>query len=334
MHAHQYIERTSAQVMTEKLFGDRIVRFLYSKTREHAPSLFRVLTSQHMSDVLGFLNFDMPFSARLLGNKRFLKACGVDLSACVLPAHAFKTPRHIFERQLRYWECRPMPSAPTAAVSPADSRVVVGALDAASALFVKDKFFDLGDLLLKPHWLETFTGGDYAIFRLTPDKYHYNHTPVAGVVLDHYTIGGTYHSCNPGAVIELVTPYSTNKRVVTIIDTNVAGGTQVGTVAMIEVVAMMIGDIVPCYSRQRYAAPQPVLPGLFVEKGVPKSLYRPGSSTDIVLFQQARVTFAEDLLANRHRTDVASRFTLGFGQPLVETEVLVRSLIATSTDHV
>jgi phosphatidylserine decarboxylase len=44
----------------------------------------------------------------------------------------------------------------------------------------------------------------------------------------------------------MVRPYSKNKRVVTIIDTDVEGGTGIGLVAMIEVVALMIGDIVQC----------------------------------------------------------------------------------------
>jgi hypothetical protein len=31
-------------------------------------------------------------------------------------------------------------------------------------------------------WLPAFDRGDFAIFRLTPDKYHYNHVPVSGEV--------------------------------------------------------------------------------------------------------------------------------------------------------
>jgi phosphatidylserine decarboxylase len=62
-----------------------------------------------------------------------------------------------------------------------------------------------------------------------------------------------------------------------------------------------------------------------MEKGCPKSLYRPGSSTTIVIFQKQRICFAKDLLENQVRTDVSSRFSEGFGRPLVETEVTVRS---------
>jgi phosphatidylserine decarboxylase len=113
-----------------------------------------------------------------------------------------------------------------------------------------------------------------------------------------------------------------------VIDTDVPGGTQVGKVAMIEVVALMIGRIEQCYSREGYQDPRPVVPGLFLERGQPKSLYRPGSSTDVLLFEPRRIRFAPDLVANRRRPDVQSRFSIGLGDAAVETEVRVREEIA------
>jgi phosphatidylserine decarboxylase len=124
------------------------------------------------------------------------------------------------------------------------------------------------------------------------------------------------------------TPYSKNKRVVTIIDTEVDGGTHIGLVAMIEVVALMIGDIKQCYSETRYDVPKPIVTGIHVHKGCPKSLYRPGSSVDILVFQRDRIIFSEDIVNNMYRNDVQSRFSKGFGRPLAETDVEVRSEIA------
>ncbi|MFZ5773871.1 MAG: phosphatidylserine decarboxylase [Thermodesulfobacteriota bacterium] len=327
---HQYVERASNLVMTEELFGDRIVNFLYSKTRERAPRLFDLVTSGRVSSLLGFCNFDLPLAANLLGNQRFLARCGVNLSECLEPAAFFTTARRIFERRIRYWQCRPMPEAPDSVVSPADARVLIGSLDQEAPLFVKDKFFHYQELFGpgQGNWLAAFRGGDFAIFRLTPDKYHYNHAPVSGRVVAFFEVSGCYHSCNPGAVVEVVTPYSRNKRVVTILNTDVPGGSQVGLVAMVEVVALMIGEVVQCYSDYRYELPTRVRPGMFLRRGQPKSMYRPGSSTDILLFQQGRVRFAEDLLAQRRRGDVVSRFSLGFGEIMTESDIRVRSLLA------
>ena len=109
----------------------------------------------------------------------------------------------------------------------------------------------------KKKWLNEFSGGDFAIFRLTPDKYHYNHSPVNGKVIDIYEVDGHFHSCNPGAIVKIVTPYSKNRRVVTVIDTDIPGGSNVGLVAMIEVVALMIGEIEQCYSCLLYTSPSP-----------------------------------------------------------------------------
>lgn len=326
---HQYVIRENNVIATEKLFGDRIVNFLYSHIREHAPSLFRLVTTPQMSHLLGVWNFDIPLGAMLLGNTAFLKQCGVDLEECVEDPATLTSARKIFERQIKYWQCRPMPPAERCIVSPADARVIIGSLETTANLYIKNKFFNFNELIGKDkgQWLEAFDDGDYIICRLTPDKYHYNHTPVAGKVIDFYEVDGVYHSCNPSAVIEMATPYSKNRRIVTILDTDVEGGTQVGLVAMIEVTALMIGEVVQCYSSHGYDAPLPINTGMFLKKGCPKSLYRPGSSTDIILFQRDRIDFSSDLERSRQRTDVDSRFSKEFGYPLVEIEVKVRSQI-------
>jgi phosphatidylserine decarboxylase len=225
-----------------------------------------------------------------------------------------------------------MPGDPAVVVSPADARALVGSFRDTSSLFLKGKFFEYGELfgLDKRSWLAAFEGGDFALFRLTPEKYHYNHVPVSGRVVEVYEVPGGYHSCNPGAVVAVATPYSKNKRVVTVIDTDVDGGTGAGLVAMVEVVALMVGEVVQAYSRRRYDGPCDVRPGLFLEKGAPKSLFRPGSSTVVLVFQPGRVEFAADLVQNLRVPGVRSRFSHGFGAPLVETDVKVRSGVATA----
>ena len=332
MVQHQYIERETHSVCNEQLYWDRIINFFYSRVRESSPTLFRMLTCSRFSKILSFFSYESFLGQKLSGNRGFLKRRGINLCECLENPGYYNTPRKIFERQIRYWETRPMSEDPRVVVSPADARVLVGSISETRSFFIKEKFFEFEQLLSRnrPQWLNAFGGGDFAIFRLTPDKYHYNHTPVAGEVVDFYEIPGLYHSCNPGPVVMTVTPYSMNKRVVTILDTDVQGGSQVGFVAMIEVVALMIGEIVQCYSEEKYDSPRDMTQGMFVKKGVPKSLYRPGSSTDILFFQKNRVQFAKDLLRNRLHESAQSRYTLGFSVNLVETEVKARSFIALS----
>jgi phosphatidylserine decarboxylase len=327
--AHQYVDRSSDAVVDERLYADQVVRFLYGPARERAPALFAALTGARMSSLLGFLNYDSWIGARLSGNRAFSARCGLDLSECADPPESLRSARARFERKIRYWECRPMPADPAAVVSPADARALVGSLRETGALPVKEKFFRPDELFLDrgAEWAPRFIDGEYAIFRLTPDKYHWNHTPVAGVVADRFELPGRHHACNPEAVVAIATPHSKNARCVTLIDTDVPGGTGAGLVAMVEVVALMIGRITQAYSEVRYDDPRPVERGTFVRRGCPKSLFQPGSSTVILLFERGRVTFAADLLANRGGRGARSRYTSAFGEPLAETDLRVRSLV-------
>ena len=326
---HQYVQRHSGAVVTENLFSDRLVNLVYSRGREIAPHLFRQLTSRRSNDLWAYLNYDLTAGNPRRAACRVIRRLGIDLNECV-DAASLRSPRRVFERQIRYWACRPMAAAEDQVVSPADARMVFGSLARQSLLFLKEKFFGLEELLGsdKPVWRRAFEAGPFAIFRLTPEKYHYNHLPVSGIVRDIYSIDGAFHSCNPGAVVRMVQPYSKNRRVVTIVDTDVADGSGVGLVAMIEIVALMIGDIVQCYSPRRYETPQPLTPGGFARRGQPKSLYRPGSSVDVLLFQKGRIRFCDDLKRNLRHPGARSRFSEGFGRRLVETDVAVRSTIA------
>lgn len=334
-NVHQYIERNSKQVRTESLICDRIIKFFYSSFKERMPWLLNALTSSRTSSLLGYLNYDCPMRPSLNGTKNLVRKLGIDLSESIDPPETFNTYRKIFERKIRYWELRPLPDESNSAVSPADSKMLAGSFYSQHILFIKEKFFDFKELISdrslwdsRTRWIDEFKNGDFAIFRLTPEKYHYNHTPVAGKVLDIYEISGRYHSCNPGAVIEVASPFSKNKRVVTVIDTNVKGGTGLGLVAMIEIVALMIGDIVQSYSEDRYDNPVGIDPGMFLKRGRPKSLFRPGSSVVVLIFQKDRIRFSNDILQNLHHPTAHSRFSEGFGKSLVETEVSVRSQIA------
>ncbi len=322
---HEYIHRLTGAKVTERPLGDRLVGLVYSRVRERSPRLFSALTSRRATDFLCAIHYGIQ---RRCDGRRLLARIGADASECLDPPETLDNPRKVFERRIRYWECRPMEDDDSAVVSPADARVLIGSLAEQNILFLKENFFSGVELLgHKAPWPAHFARGDYAIFRLTPDKYHYNHMPVNGRVVDIYTIDGEFHSCNPAAVLALGLLHARNRRVVTVFDTDVPDGSGVGLVAMVEGVAMMIGDIVQCYSDKRYDCPRPLTPGMFLKKGQPKSLYRPGSSTDVLLFEPERMRFSSDLRQHCRRVDVQSRYSLGLGRPLVEIDLRLRSTI-------
>jgi len=328
-HQHQYIDRATGNVVREQLLGNSVIAALYSPALEKAPLLTRLASSRYLSRVLGYLNYDNVVSARATGMLRYLRQSGIALSEFVGNLSEYDTARKIFERQIRYWNCRPLPPGERAVVCPADSRALVGSMRESSGLYLKQKFFSFPELLGEGSpWQSSFAGGDYAVFRLTPEKYHYTHSPVSGRVLEIYSVGGRYHPCNPNAAVQLLTPVSKNRRVVTLLETDYAGGSGIGRVAMIEVVALMVGQIEQRYSDERYENPRAVEPGMLLQAGAPKALFRPGSSTVVLLFQRGRIRFAPDLIRNQHRCGVQSRFSVTLGEPLTETDVAVRSLLA------
>jgi phosphatidylserine decarboxylase len=326
---HQYIDRATGNVVREHLLGNSVISALYSPALEKAPLLTRLASSRYVSRMLGYLNYDNVLSSRATGMLKFLRDSGIQLSEFVGNLSEYDTARKIFERQIRYWNCRPMPLNPSAVVCPCDSRALIGSMKESSGLFLKQKFFSFPELLGDGSpWQRSFEGGDYAVFRLTPEKYHYTHSPVSGRVLDFHSVEGRYFPCNPNASVQLITPVSKNRRVVTILETDCPNGSAVGRIAMIEVVALMIGQIEQRYSEDRYESPRSIEKGMMLRAGTPKALFRPGSSTVVLLFQPNRIQFANDLIDNQHRGGVQSRFSLTLGSPLAETDVAVRSLLA------
>ncbi len=329
---HQFIDRQTEEIKNEKFYGDKVIKFIYSHARENPSVMYNLLNSRRLCKLLGFFYFDSFIGSKIVRTKEFMEKIGIDYSECLEDPYLLDTPRKIFERKICYWENRPMPDDEGIVVAPSDSRILIGSLNEISLFQIKEKFFQYEELIGidKKDWLEAFRNGDFAIFRLTPDKYHYNHMPASGIVLDIYEIQGGYHTCHPEITITLCNPYSKNKRVITIFDTDVENGSHVGLVAMIEVVALLIGDIVQCYSEIKYDNPQKIRKGMFLKRGQPKSLFRPGSSTIILLFQRDMVAFSSDLINNIFNNEAKSVFSRALGSPFVETDVKVRSPIGTA----
>ena len=109
---HQYIERNTNAVRTESLYHDAVVQTLYTTAREKTPFLFNLLLSSRFSSLLGFLNYDFPLKSAGLAPAAVLKRLGIDPGDIHGPVSALTSYRRIFERQIRYWDIRPMTPNP------------------------------------------------------------------------------------------------------------------------------------------------------------------------------------------------------------------------------
>jgi phosphatidylserine decarboxylase len=342
MVVHQYVERVRRTASNETLLADQVINFLYHPSREEPGFLLNALAGGTVTNALAYWQFDRT----LVNTQRCIEYAAhrmlIRESETLTGYAAMRTLRDLFERKIRYWDVRPLPDDVSSIVSPADGKLLPFAAFERDMLPVKSKFIRIDDLLGAANpWRERFASTlsheshvnhlAGVIVRLTPDVYHYTHAPVSGRIIARQTIEGRFHSCNPTALVRFPGSYALNRRVVTVYDTDVDCGTNVGKVVQVDVAAMMIGEIQSRYSERRYEAPRSLNAGDFVVRGSPVSMFRPGSSTSIVLWDGTRASLSGELIANAARSDLRSRFSDWLGKPWVETQVLVRQSIAERT---
>ena len=83
---HQYIERETRLIKTEA----------YRALWEDAGWLMKALTSQRTTQVLGFFNYDRPFTATQAAVSRCARAMEIDLSECLESRDRLNTLRRLF----------------------------------------------------------------------------------------------------------------------------------------------------------------------------------------------------------------------------------------------
>lgn len=117
-----------------------------------------------------------------------------------------------------------------------------------------------------------FEGGPVLIARLCPVDYHRYHYPDAGTTMAAWDVPGAYHSVNPWALRARGELFSTNRRRVSILETQ-----NFGRLGYVEVGAMGVGRIVQSHDEK-----------LSHRRGDEKGYFLFGGSTVILLGEQGR----------------------------------------------
>jgi len=279
----QYWHRAKKTVETERIYGERWLRFVYENPVGRltlALLVRRTIFSQY---------YGWRMNRRISANQvlPFIVAFDLDVDDFAKSAFAFKTFNEFFYRALKP-SARPIAPDGNVAVLPADGRhLVFPDVDAAAGFDVKGARFTLAELFgeadqpagereLAPQ----FAGGAMLISRLAPPDYHRFHFPVAGRAAEALTVPGWLYSVHPVALRRNLRWLVENRRMVTLIDSPAFG-----PVAMVEIGATCVGRI-----RQTYAA------GRDVAKGEEKGLFSYGGSCVITVFGRGRIRFDDDLL--------------------------------------
>ena len=122
--AHQYVALTGAGSANETLVADRVIDFLYSTAREQPSLLQRMAASRLASKALAAWEFDLPLRRPIGTIAATAERIGVDLNEVHGDLRQWRTLRDLFERQIRYWQLRPMTELAGSIVSPADGKAL------------------------------------------------------------------------------------------------------------------------------------------------------------------------------------------------------------------
>ncbi len=269
-------DRASGQLVEERVFGGDTLERLYGTA--HGRLVRRLLRKRAPSHIYGWFK-RRPASRREI--PEFVASLGIDASEAERPLAAYASLADFFERRLRAG-ARPLETDPVRLSSPCDARVTALA-DCAGELEVKSSRVTLGELLDHALLARRFERGAALVFRLAPADYHRFHFPADGLAGPARRVAGPLESVHPIALAAAAASFR-NQREITLLETD-----RFGTLAMIEVGAMLVGTIVQTF------APGPV------RRGEEKGRFRFGGSTVVLLAEPGRLEVDPDLLADSHR---------------------------------
>jgi phosphatidylserine decarboxylase len=221
---------------------------------------------------------DSRASARLV--PWMVRRYGIELDEAFVPPGGFATLNACFTRALRPGARRLDPD-PSTLVSPADGMLLVaGPIDDGLRLRVKGGAFSVTDLLADPALARGLIGGTAAVFRLHAADCHRLHFPCDGVPSAPRLVRGGYESVSPRPGNDLPF-YVLNRRTVTTLET-----ARFARLVFVDVGGFLVGSI-------RHLAD----PGVRVEKGALRSLFRFGGSTLVLLAPEGAIEWDRGILA-------------------------------------
>ncbi len=277
MDGIKYFNRYTQQIEQEKVLGEKYLKWVYGTTTGKI-ALHTLVKRGIFSRLLGWSK-NRPSSAKSI--REFVEEYGINMAEVEKGIDEFKHFNDFFYRTLKPG-ARPIAEGDDVAVFPADARHMGWEkADEISGVFVKGQSFDLPALMGDVELADKYAQGSVVLSRLCPVDYHRFHFPVSGVPGTWKRIDGPLASVSPYCLSRCLDWLWTNKRNVTLIQSE-----KWGQVVMLEVGATGVGLI-----EETYTAGQPV------GKGEEKGYFAFGGSTTMLFFEPGRICLADDLLA-------------------------------------
>ena len=190
----------------------------------------------------------------------------------------FRCFNDCFSRKIRP-ELRPVDLASNALVAPCDGLLSVYPIQRGTVIPVKQSQYTINDLLGGDPAAARFEGGACLVFRLCVNHYHRYCYPDGGRPLRSGFIPGELHTVRPIA-LEQLPVFVRNCREYALLETD-----HLGTVAQIEVGAMLVGKIANHPAPERF------------ERGDEKGMFLYGGSTVILLIEPGRIHIPKEAFA-------------------------------------
>lgn len=242
-------------------YGAGKLAFLYNNPLGRL--LLGIAVSPFVSNVYAWKNSRKSSAKRIPG---FIKEHNIDMSD--YEDREYKSFTDFFTRKVRYGK-RPVDMAPEALISPADSKLLVYEIEKDTTLRIKGRTYTADEILADSENAKEFAGGYALVFRLTVDDYHRFCYPDRGCLISRRLIKGKLHTVSPVSKDHKI--YMENTRSVNLLKTE-----NFGTIAYIEVGAMLIGRIVDNGTD-------------VFEKGQEKGYFEPGGSTVVILVKNVEI---------------------------------------------
>ena len=242
-------------------YGAGKLAFLYNNPLGRL--LLGIAVSPFVSNVYAWKNSRKSSAKKIPG---FIKEHNIDMSD--YEDREYKSFTDFFTRKIRYGK-RPVDMTPEALISPADSKLLVYEIEKDTTLRIKGRTYTADEILADSENAGEFAGGYALVFRLTVDDYHRFCYPDRGCLISRRLIKGKLHTVSPVSKDHKI--YMENTRSVNLLKTE-----NFGTVAYIEVGAMLIGRIVDNGTD-------------VFEKGQEKGYFEPGGSTVVILVKNVEI---------------------------------------------
>ena len=272
-----FFNRYTGQFEKEQIAGEAWIKWIYSSPLGKL-ALHTLVKRAFFSKLFGATRNS---SSSCKDIAPFVEEYGINMEESQKSIGEFIHFNDFFYRQLKPG-ARSIDSTPESAIFPADARHMgwQSAQDMKN-VFVKGQQFDIPALLGNPHLGKLYATGSVVLSRLCPTDYHRFHFPVEGTPSTAINIPGPLASVSPICLKHKISWLWTNKRTLTLLQTE-----QWGQVAILAVGATGVGGIHMTYTPEKKTG-----------KGDEQGYFSFGGSTVMTFFEPNRIILDQDLIA-------------------------------------